>query len=54
MRWGTGTVDVAGNLLGVEVTSEDVAEAFVVSAQLRKSTGNVICVDGGNVAAMLR
>ncbi len=45
---------MAGNLLGVEVTAEDVAQAFVASAQLTKSTGNVICVDGGNVAAMLR
>ena len=45
---------MAGNLLGVEVTAEDVAQAFVMSAQLTKSTGNIICVDGGNVAAMLR
>ena len=45
---------MAGNLLSVEVTAEDVAQAFVVSAQLSKSTGNIICVDGGNVAAMLR
>jgi rhamnose utilization protein RhaD (predicted bifunctional aldolase and dehydrogenase)/NAD(P)-dependent dehydrogenase (short-subunit alcohol dehydrogenase family) len=45
---------MAGNLLGVEVSAEDVAEAFLVSAQLSKSTGNVICVDGGNVPAMLR
>jgi rhamnose utilization protein RhaD (predicted bifunctional aldolase and dehydrogenase)/NAD(P)-dependent dehydrogenase (short-subunit alcohol dehydrogenase family) len=45
---------MAGNLLGLEVTAEDVAEAFVASALLRKTTGNVITVDGGNVAAMLR
>jgi rhamnose utilization protein RhaD (predicted bifunctional aldolase and dehydrogenase)/NAD(P)-dependent dehydrogenase (short-subunit alcohol dehydrogenase family) len=45
---------MAGNLLGIEVTAEDVAEAFVASALLRKTTGNVITVDGGNVAAMLR
>lgn len=45
---------MAGNLLGVEVHAEDVAQAFVLSAQLSKSTGNIICVDGGNVAAMLR
>lgn len=45
---------MSGNLLGTEVTAEDVAQAFVVSAQLGKTTGNVITVDGGNVAAMLR
>jgi rhamnose utilization protein RhaD (predicted bifunctional aldolase and dehydrogenase)/NAD(P)-dependent dehydrogenase (short-subunit alcohol dehydrogenase family) len=45
---------MAGNLLGAEVTAEDVAEAFVASASLRKTTGNVITVDGGNVAAMMR
>lgn len=45
---------MAGNLLGQEVTAEDVAKAFVVSAQLEKTTGNIMTVDGGNVAAMLR
>jgi rhamnose utilization protein RhaD (predicted bifunctional aldolase and dehydrogenase)/NAD(P)-dependent dehydrogenase (short-subunit alcohol dehydrogenase family) len=45
---------MAGNLLGREVTAEDVAKAFVMSAQLEKTTGNVMTVDGGNVAAMLR
>jgi rhamnose utilization protein RhaD (predicted bifunctional aldolase and dehydrogenase)/NAD(P)-dependent dehydrogenase (short-subunit alcohol dehydrogenase family) len=45
---------MGGNLLGQEVTAQDVADAFVVSAQLKKTTGNVITVDGGNVAAMLR
>lgn len=45
---------MAGNLLGLEVTAKDVADAFVASARLRASTGNIICVDGGNVAAMLR
>ncbi|GAB0118347.1 bifunctional aldolase/short-chain dehydrogenase [Acidisoma sp. 7E03] len=45
---------MAGNLLGQEVTADDVAHAFVVSAKLTKTTGNVITVDGGNVAAMLR
>jgi rhamnose utilization protein RhaD (predicted bifunctional aldolase and dehydrogenase)/NAD(P)-dependent dehydrogenase (short-subunit alcohol dehydrogenase family) len=45
---------MTGNLLGQEVTAEDVAHAFVVSAQLEKTTGNVMTVDGGNVAAMLR
>ncbi len=45
---------MAGNLLRAEVTAEDVADAFVASALLRKTTGNVITVDGGNVAAMMR
>ncbi len=45
---------MGGNLLGKEVTAQDVAQAFVVSAQLAKTTGNVVTVDGGNVAAMLR
>lgn len=45
---------MAGNLLRVEVTAEDVAAAFVASAKLHKTTGNIITIDGGNVAAMLR
>ena len=45
---------MGGNLLGQEVLAEDVAAAFVASAMLEKTTGNVITVDGGNVAAMLR
>lgn len=45
---------MGGNLLGQEVTAQDVAQAFVMSAQLAKTTGNVLTVDGGNVAAMLR
>jgi rhamnose utilization protein RhaD (predicted bifunctional aldolase and dehydrogenase)/NAD(P)-dependent dehydrogenase (short-subunit alcohol dehydrogenase family) len=45
---------MAGNLLGQEVLTEDVAQAFVASASLSKTTGDVTTVDGGNVAAMLR
>ncbi len=45
---------LAGNLLKREVTAEDVAQAFVLSAQLEKTTGNIMTVDGGNVAAMPR
>lgn len=45
---------MGGNLLGQEVTAQDVADAFVLSVQLKKTTGNIITVDGGNVAAMLR
>ena len=45
---------MAGNLLRTEVRAQDVADAFVASALLGRTTGNVITVDGGNVAAMLR
>ena len=43
-----------GNLLRREVLAGDVAAAFVHLAKARTSTGAVITVDGGNVAAMLR
>ncbi len=43
-----------GNLVGREVTGADVAAAFVHLAKARTSTGAVITVDGGNVAAMMR
>lgn len=45
---------MAGNLLGQEVTAEDVAQAFVDLALSRKTTGAVLTVDGGNIAAALR
>jgi NAD(P)-dependent dehydrogenase (short-subunit alcohol dehydrogenase family) len=45
---------MAGNLLSAEVTADDVAAAFVSVALMRKTTGAVIPVDGGNVAAMMR
>ncbi len=45
---------MAGNLLGEEVTAQDVAEAFVFAALMRRTTGAIIPVDGGNVAAMVR
>lgn len=45
---------MAGNLLKEEVTAADVASAFVAYAKLLKTTGNIITVDGGNTAAMLR
>ena len=47
-------VYMAGNLLGEEVTADDVAQAFVFAALMRRTTGAVITVDGGNVAAMVR
>ncbi|MGH6954434.1 MAG: SDR family oxidoreductase, partial [Alphaproteobacteria bacterium] len=43
-----------GNLLGREVTAEDVAKAFVALALARKTTGATLTVDGGNIAAALR
>ena len=43
-----------GNLLGREVTAEDVAQAFVDLALAEKTTGAVLTVDGGNIAAALR
>ena len=45
---------MAGNLLGREVHAEDVADAFVSLALARKTTGAVLTVDGGNIAAALR
>ena len=45
---------MSGNLLGQEVTAEDVAQAFVFAALMPKTTGAIIPVDGGNVAAFLR
>jgi rhamnose utilization protein RhaD (predicted bifunctional aldolase and dehydrogenase)/NAD(P)-dependent dehydrogenase (short-subunit alcohol dehydrogenase family) len=45
---------MAGNLLGEEVTAEDVAKAFVSLALAEKTTGAVLTVDGGNIAAAVR
>jgi rhamnose utilization protein RhaD (predicted bifunctional aldolase and dehydrogenase)/NAD(P)-dependent dehydrogenase (short-subunit alcohol dehydrogenase family) len=45
---------MSGNLLGREVTAEDVAQAFVHQALALKSTADVTTVDGGNIAAALR
>ena len=45
---------MGGNLLGLEVTAEDVAQAFVSLAKAAKTTGAVTTVDGGNIAAALR
>lgn len=43
-----------GNLLGKEVTAEDVADAFEHQALELKTTADVTTVDGGNIAAILR
>ena len=45
---------MAGNLLCREVHAQDVADAFVSLALARKTTGAVLTVDGGNIAAALR
>jgi rhamnose utilization protein RhaD (predicted bifunctional aldolase and dehydrogenase)/NAD(P)-dependent dehydrogenase (short-subunit alcohol dehydrogenase family) len=45
---------MGGNLLGLEVTAEDVAQCFVTLAKAPKTTGAVLTVDGGNIAAALR
>ncbi len=45
---------LAGNLLGREVTADDVARAFVHLALSAKTTGAILTVDGGNIAAAVR
>ncbi len=49
------TIDyMKGNLLLEEVKAEDVAKAFFHLAISKKTTGAVLTVDGGNIAASLR
>jgi rhamnose utilization protein RhaD (predicted bifunctional aldolase and dehydrogenase)/NAD(P)-dependent dehydrogenase (short-subunit alcohol dehydrogenase family) len=45
---------MTGNLLGREVTANDVAQAFLHQALELKTTGDITTVDGGNIAAALR
>ncbi|WP_018900956.1 bifunctional aldolase/short-chain dehydrogenase [Rhizobium sp. 2MFCol3.1] len=45
---------MGGNLLGQEVTAEDVAQAFLNHALAERTTADVTTVDGGNIAAALR
>jgi rhamnose utilization protein RhaD (predicted bifunctional aldolase and dehydrogenase)/NAD(P)-dependent dehydrogenase (short-subunit alcohol dehydrogenase family) len=45
---------MGGNLLGREVTAEDVAQAFLHQALELKTTADVTTVDGGNIAAAMR
>jgi rhamnose utilization protein RhaD (predicted bifunctional aldolase and dehydrogenase)/NAD(P)-dependent dehydrogenase (short-subunit alcohol dehydrogenase family) len=45
---------MSGNLLGREVTAEDVAAAFVHLATAQKTTAATLTVDGGNIEASLR
>ncbi len=45
---------MSGNLLQREVTTEDVAQAFLHHALALKTTADVTTVDGGNIAAAMR
>ncbi len=45
---------MSGNLLGQEVCAVHVAEAFIALAKSERTTGHVMTVDGGNIAASLR
>ncbi|MEE8435423.1 MAG: SDR family oxidoreductase, partial [bacterium] len=45
---------LSGNLLGLPVRAEDVAAAFVMLARAERTTGTVLPVDGGNIAASPR
>ena len=45
---------MSGNLLGREVTAEDVAQAFFDLAIAEKTTAAILTVDGGNIEASLR
>lgn len=45
---------MSGNLLGLEVTADDVAQAFLHQALAERTTAGVTTVDGGNIAAALR
>ena len=45
---------MSSNLLGQEVAAEHVAKAFVDLALSPRTTGAVLTVDGGNIAAALR
>ena len=45
---------MSGNLLNSEVRPIDVAEAFLSLSKMERTTGTILTVDGGNVAAMPR
>lgn len=45
---------MAGNLLGVEVTAADVADAFLHLALLDKVNAAVLTIDGGAIETALR
>ena len=45
---------LSNNLLNIQVLADDVAEAFYAQTLLKKTTANIITVDGGNIEASLR
>ena len=45
---------MSGNLLKEEVLAEDVGKAFLSLAKAKKTTGDIMTVDGGNISAALR
>ena len=45
---------MSGNLLNVEVLAVDVGKAFLSLALAKKTTGDIMTVDGGNIQAVLR
>jgi hypothetical protein len=45
---------MSGNLLGVEVSASDIADAFLHLAQMPKVNAAVLTVDGGVIATSLR
>ena len=45
---------MAGNLIRREVEAHHVAQGFVALAEMNRTTGHVVTVDGGNTAAELR
>ena len=45
---------LSNNLLNKQVLADDVAEAFYAQTLLKKTTANIITVDGGNIEASLR
>ena len=47
-------VYMEGNLLQQEVEAKHVSEGFAALAQMKRTTGHVLTVDGGNTAAELR
>ena len=45
---------MSGNLLKEEVLAQDVGKAFLALAKAKKTTGDIMTVDGGNIPAALR
>ena len=45
---------MSGNLLNEEVLAEDVGKAFLSLALAKKTTGDIMTVDGDNIQVALR